>query len=379
MRKQIALSGVALTALLLAIVPAGAVSLTIGGGGGLISVDGSSDSSTSSSGGVSVDIGGDADASVDLDADVDVDLGGEGDATFDLFGGKKKLLTTGGDNLVTVDTSEDADALITLFGSGSGAGGAGVDIDVDLSGGSEDEVSVGLFGGSDAGGSDLTVDLLGGAEGDALVSLFGTGGVGGGTGSSGDGLGFGVPDEAAIAIFGPSDGDEVDNTQTGSIGNSGSGAGPSSAAGPGTGGSGRSGGDMTADDGRTIAPTPAMPARIAPQATTRIAANAAAQARASCFSPDDEQIAYLRGRATYDGSVAATWKSAANISIVPINLCPDAKARLAAAVEADANIQYLQAAVAADPRLKSSLRPSYDPDDVLAVDKAGDGLTVYVY
>ena len=77
--------------------------------------------------------------------------------------------------------------------------------------------------------------------------------------------------------------------------------------------------------------------------------------------------------------MTASWRSAADVSIVPINLCPDARARLAAVLDADANIGYMQAAVAADARLSASLDPSYDPEDVLAVDQAGQKLTVYVY
>ena len=57
----------------------------------------------------------------------------------------------------------------------------------------------------------------------------------------------------------------------------------------------------------------------------------------------------------------------------------EARARLQAAIDADANVDYMQQAVAADARLNSSLDPSCDPEDVLAVDKSGDDLTVYVY
>jgi hypothetical protein len=118
---------------------------------------------------------------------------------------------------------------------------------------------------------------------------------------------------------------------------------------------------------------------FAPSSRTRIAATAGAQAATACFSPDEQQIANLRARTTYDGAMIASWKSASRISIVPISLCPEAKADLAAAIDADANIGYLQAAVAADVRLSSSLDPSYGPDDVLAVDKAGDELKIYVF
>lgn len=331
MRKKIAITGAALMVLLLATASANAISFTIGGSG-LVSVDGSADSSSSS--GVGVDL--------------------------DLFGGKK-LVTTGGDNLVTVDTSEDSDALITLFG-GSGSGSTGVD--VNLGGGADDGVSVSLFGGADAGGGEVTVDPFGGAEETAFISLFGTGDDAGGNAP----LGATTPD-----IFGPSGSGQtgssgIDNTQTGSVAGNGAGAG-TGGAGAGAAGTGEGG----------VFGSGAQDLTLAPSARTRVSATAGVQVQTACFSPDEQQIANLRARATYDGSMVASWKSASNISIVPIKLCPEARARLAAAIDADANIGYLQAAVAADARLSSSLDPSYDPEDVLAVDKAGDELTIYVF
>lgn len=358
MRKTIALSGVALTVVLLTIGPVNAVSLEVGGDGGLISLGGSDGSSAGVS--VDADIGGGSDASLDVDANLG---GGDGDGTIDLFGGKKKLVTTGGDNLLTVDTSDDADALVTLFGTDDES------VDVDLGGGSGDGVSVSLFGSSGDGDDAVKADLLG-ADETAYVNLFGTGGTGGG--GSEDVVSSGPLGERTFAIFGPSedrasDGG-VDNTQTGSVASGSAGTG----AGAGAGGNGQIG-----DDG-IVAPTP-MPARIVPRPATRVATNANVRAGSACFSPDAQQIAHLRSRVTYSGELAASWKSAASINIVPINLCPEAKQRLAAAIDADANIDYLQSAVAADARLNASLDPSYDPEDVLAVDQAGEDLTVYVY
>lgn len=359
MRKQIVLTGAALTVLLLATVSANAISLTIGSGG-LVSVDGSADSSSSVGVGVGVDVdlGGSSGSSIDVDANLDADLDVNGDANLDLFGGKK-LVTTGGDNLITVDTSDDSDALITLFGS-SGPGDTGVEVDL---GGGGDGVSASLFGGADTG-AEVTVDPFGGAEETAFISLFGTGGDSGGNAP----LSATTLDLFGPSASGPTGGNGVDNTQTGSVAGTGAGA-STDGAGAGDGGTGDGG----------VFGNGAQNLMLTPSARTRVAANAGAQARASCFSPDEQQIDNLRGRATYDGAVIASWKTASNISIVPIKLCPDARARLSAEIDADANIQYMQAAVAADARLNSALDPPYDPEDVLAVDQAGDELTIYVY
>lgn len=367
MRNKIALSGVALAVILLATAPANAFTLSVGGDGALFSVNESSESSSSGGVGVDVGVGGSTDSGLNVDASLDADLQVDGDASLGLFGGQKKLLTTGGDNLVTVDTSPDSDALVTLFG-GPEIGSAGVDIG--LGSGAADGVAVSLFGGSRMGGGEMKDDATsGGTEGAAFASLFGTG-----KDNSGDAGSIGPSEDRMSSAFGTSKSDPggtgVDSMQSGSIASNGPGAGNGVAS---AGAGGRPGGS-------TLAPAPAMPATIAPRVMARVAATTGAQqAKGSCFSPDDQQIANLRARATYDGSVTASWKSAADISIVPINLCPEARARLAAAIKADANIEYLQAAVAADARLNASLDPSYDPEDVLAVDKAGDELTVYVY
>jgi hypothetical protein len=116
-------------------------------------------------------------------------------------------------------------------------------------------------------------------------------------------------------------------------------------------------------------------------AATRVAAagGAGAAASANCFSPNEEQIAYLLARGEYNATVTAQWDAADEVSLVPINLCPDARAQLDAALDANANIDAMQAAVAANAEITAELSPSYSTDNVLAVDQSGDELTVYVY
>jgi hypothetical protein len=64
---------------------------------------------------------------------------------------------------------------------------------------------------------------------------------------------------------------------------------------------------------------------------------------------------------------------------VPVKLCPEARARLEAALAANANIGVMQAAVATTPIITAELAPEYQADDVLAVDQSDQQLTVYVY
>ena len=79
-------------------------------------------------------------------------------------------------------------------------------------------------------------------------------------------------------------------------------------------------------------------------------------------------------------ATAARWSSANNVDLVPVRLCPEAHAQVEAAVEADADIQWLQAAVERDPRIAAELRGAgLDGDNVLALDNKAGNLAVYVY
>lgn len=205
------------------------------------------------------------------------------------------------------------------IGSGGGDSDASLSGDVDANADNNDLQN--LFG---TGGDNLaTVDAS--ENSDAFVTLFGTGGGGEANANL----------DAGITLFGGSDSGGPDN-------GGGAGGGPSLG--------------------------------VAPDARIRVAAT-----RTSCFTPDQAQIAHLLGRTTYSGSVTASWQDATRINIVPVNLCPAARTKIAAALDADANIGVLHAAVAGNARIKASLRPNYNPDDVLAVDETGNRLTVYVY
>lgn len=270
MKTNSLLSGVAVLAILLAANPAGAVSLNVGGDGGAVSVDADS----GDSGGVGVDVGGDG--------------GGVGTV------GDKPLLGTGGDDLVTLDTDDDDDAVVTLFG---GANDDVVEAEV-LEPGTDEDVYLRLFG---AGGGDSTATAdLGDGDGgtSAEVTLFG-----GGDGTGGDGSGGGT---------GGSGG--TDGTTTGSIG-----------------------GGATTQAGA--------------------AARSQVGAGANCFKPDQGQINHLLSRNDYRPGDAEAWQQAASVNVVPVELCPEAEAQLQAAIAADDTMRLLQSAVASDARLSAEVNP----------------------
>lgn len=266
-----------------------------------------------------------------VDADVDVNLGGSGDG-----------LGLGGDGV-------DADVTANI-----GGGGNDPDVSVDLNGGGNDaDVILDLFG--PGTGTYATADINAGDDANANVTIGGGGNdVDAEVSLFGDGSGDGDADaDVAIDIFGPGG----DDTQTGSVGNNN------------TGGNGGAGG------------TGVTPSNGGQLGTARLTANAAgaAHARANCFSPDEDQIDHLLSRNSYSASITASWDSAASVSIVPVELCPEARARVAAIVSANANIGFMQAEAASSPAIRAAITPQYGPDDVLAIDTRGNELMVYVY
>ncbi len=328
------LSGAAIAVLALAAGPASAQLLNLGGDGPLVSIG--------SGGGGS---GGGVDAGVDVNLGfsdgsggdgLDLDLLGRGgvDATVsaDLFGSAGD----GADVVVDLDSGDDgggldADVIVDLFGSG-----AGTLADADIGLGDDADVDAAVRLGNV--GEDVAKDLFG----EGVGGLGDIGGIGG--------------DGPLIELFGGSGG-----TTTGSIDASPDG--------------GASGGGGIGGDGSSAAGS------ASDRLDRRLVANARADAdvRTDCFSPDDAQIDHLLARNSYDAAVAASWSSAARVSIVPVEICPDARARLAAAVDADANIGFMQSRVASVAAIRAAISPQYGFDDVLAVDKRGDQLTVYVY
>ena len=281
-----------------------------------------------------------------------------------------QLVTIGGDDgsLVTIGGGDGDGGIV---GGGTGDGG----LDLDLLGDDTDaDVTANVLDGDPNGDPDATVDFGGsGNDPDVLLDLFGANSrvasanagveddsdaevlVGGGGASGSD---------VEVSLFGSDSGsdgsdveldlfgDGVDDTETGSINDPQQP--PAGGTGIGTGAGNNSNATRIAAVGRTGVPS-------------------------DCFTPDEDQIDHLLARNSYSASVAADWADASSVSVVPVELCPDARARVAAAVDADANIGFMQARAASSPRIRTALDPAYGPEDVLAIDQAGDRLTVYVF
>jgi len=97
----------------------------------------------------------------------------------------------------------------------------------------------------------------------------------------------------------------------------------------------------------------------------------------NCSVDDGRQVLQLAAQAKLN---PAAWARAANVQVVPIRLCPQARSQVAQIFGASAKIQQLQSAAARDALIVASLsRSRHDVGDVFAVDASGGRLVVYVY
>jgi hypothetical protein len=432
MPKYLGVSAIALGAMLAATAPSVAASLNIGGSGPLVDLD------SNSGGDATVNVDTDDGVGVDLNLDSTTDgVVGEGgdDAILDLFGDG----TTGGlldGNLADVngegDAIVDADLLnggedsviIDLFGEAGGDATAKVAIgegigDLELL---DDAVLEDLFGlagdGSIGEFEDLgevaaidsadgvtTVDVLDdtamvtlGNGLDTGADLFGEDAAtidfgneraaialfDGGAGAEVDLGGLDAPDVSGVGspAFGGLDVPETDGVDVPELGR----ILPDGAGGIGLApigvGEDDGGDDATAVVADSKAEFDGDSSDFTGVGAGRIgaAANLAARTSTRCFSPDEGQISHLISRQSYDPATVADWDETSDIRVIAVQLCPAAKVRVSQVAYADANMSFLRAAVSADADVKAKLNMAgRDAGDVLAVDKKGDSLVVYVY
>lgn len=97
----------------------------------------------------------------------------------------------------------------------------------------------------------------------------------------------------------------------------------------------------------------------------------------NCSVNDGRQVLQLASQAKLNPNA---WTSAANVQVVPVKLCAQARAQVAQIFAASGKIQQLQRAAAGDALITASLnRTRYDANDVFAVQATGGRLMVYVY
>lgn len=97
----------------------------------------------------------------------------------------------------------------------------------------------------------------------------------------------------------------------------------------------------------------------------------------NCSVGDGRKVLQIASQAKLNPSA---WARAANVQVVPIRLCPQARAQVAQIFNASAKVRQLQSAAASDALIVASLsRTRYDISDVFAIDASGGRLMVYVY
>ena len=95
----------------------------------------------------------------------------------------------------------------------------------------------------------------------------------------------------------------------------------------------------------------------------------------ACFTPNAQQIAKLSARHVYGPATFSTWKGVASIKIVDVGVCNNA----AASLTSQPNIDHLQSYLDGNAALRAGLgKAGHAPGDVVAVDRSGSDLVVYV-
>lgn len=100
----------------------------------------------------------------------------------------------------------------------------------------------------------------------------------------------------------------------------------------------------------------------------------------TCAVDNARTLLEVAAQGKVTASEIKAWQRAANVQVIPIALCPDAKAIIAQLLGKSQKIQLLQRAVTMDNLIMASLgRTKYDAGDVVAVQRRSGQLVVYVY
>ena len=100
----------------------------------------------------------------------------------------------------------------------------------------------------------------------------------------------------------------------------------------------------------------------------------------NCSLAEGQQVLQLAAQGEVSRSAISGWQRAANVQILPVQLCPQTRQQVASILSASGKINALQSAVASDMLIAASLnRSRYDARDVFAVSRQGGQLQVYVY
>lgn len=100
----------------------------------------------------------------------------------------------------------------------------------------------------------------------------------------------------------------------------------------------------------------------------------------TCAVNNAKTLLQVAANGKITASEVKAWQRAANVQIIPVELCPQAKSQIAKLFARSKKILLLQRAVTTDNLIMASLsRTRYDARDVAAVQRRGGQLVVYVY
>lgn len=100
----------------------------------------------------------------------------------------------------------------------------------------------------------------------------------------------------------------------------------------------------------------------------------------NCTVNNTRQLLQVAAASKISAAEIKAWMRAANVQVIPIKLCPAARKQVAALLAKSQKINLLRRAVMSDALITASLaRTSYDAGDVIAVQRKGGQLVVYVY
>lgn len=265
--------------------------------------------------------------------------GGSGGSGSGLVGNNGGVLGTGllGGNGGSSGGSTAGSASVNLGGLFGGDGSDNTAANVTLGSG-------GLLGGDGSTTGSVTV---GQGNGSVLVDLFGNGGNTGDAGLTlglaGDQGGVAPNGDVTLDLFG----DGTDN------------------------GGGGSGG------GVPPTPGPTTEGLFGPGATSTVETTASLNPSLAktCFTPNPRQVMQLVNRHPYGPNTFQSWAGASTVKVIDAGVCDQAAAR----IDAQANIGRLQQYITSNDQLRTQLAQwGHAPTDVIAVDRQGKTLLVYV-
>lgn len=100
----------------------------------------------------------------------------------------------------------------------------------------------------------------------------------------------------------------------------------------------------------------------------------------ACTVNNSRQVLQVAAAGKITASEIKAWQRSANVQIVPIKLCPQARKQVAAIFAKSKKVNLLHRAVMSDALITASLnRTRYDAKDVVAVQRKGGQLVVYVF